>query len=207
MEIEKNEKIDFNDFREQMMRYMRHYFDVQASPLRMPEETKTYLYVENGGIRIATYENGAKKSDREIMAEIRDIQVLNNRVVMVTFADGTTEKAVLDDSDTFSVEQGISICMMKKILSYCTNGNGNSVYNKLVDYGLKTYERITDSKKKSAKEKDEKVAKAKRDAERVKRKKARKAAEQREYDIEIQKEAYLRAMREFNNTSDTVAGK
>lgn len=203
MEIKKNE-IDFADFGKLIESCVS---SIIGSPARMPEETKTYLHIFGDKIRISTYENGVKKSDREIMAAIRDIQVLNNRVVMVTFADGTTEKAVLDDSDTFSVEQGISICMMKKILSYCTNGNGNSVYNKLVDYGLKTYERITDSKKKSAKEKDEKVAKAKRDAERVKRKKARRAAKQREYDIEIQKEAYLRAMREFNNTSDTVAGK
>lgn len=167
------------------------------SPEKMPKETKTYLYVENGKIRIATYKNGMRQFDTELISAIEDVQVLNDRVIMVKFVDGTTEKAVLDDSDTFSIEQGISICIAKKILSALTKGNGSSVYNKLVEYGLKAYEEIKERKYESAKENAEKNAKAKRNAERAKKKRARKAAKKREYDIEIQKEAYLRAMREL----------
>ena len=167
------------------------------SPVKMPEETKTYLYVENGEIRIATYKNRMRQFDTKLISAIEDVQVLNDRVVMVKFVDGTTEKAVLDDSDTFSIEQGISICISKKILSVLTKGNGGSVYNKLVEYGLKAYEEVKKRKYESAKENAEKNAKAKRNAERAKRKRSRKAAKKREYDIEIQKEAYLRAMREL----------
>lgn len=167
------------------------------SPEKMPEETKTYLYIENRRIRVATYKNGMRQFDTELISAIEDIQVFNDRVVMVKFVDGTTEKAVLDDSDTFSIEQGISICITKKILSALTKGNGGSVYNKLVEYGLKAYEEIKERKYESAKENAEKNAKAKRNAERAKKKRAKKAAKKREYDIEIQKEAYLRAMREL----------
>ena len=167
------------------------------SPEKMLEETKTYLYVENGEIRIATYKNRMRQFDTKLISAIEDIQVFNDRVVMVKFVDGTTEKAVLDDSDTFSIEQGISICITKKILSALTKGNGGSVYNKLVEYGLKAYEEVKKRKYESAKENAEKNAKAKRNAERAKRKRSRKAAKKREYDIEIQKEAYLRAMREL----------
>ena len=181
------------------------------SPSTMPKETATYLYVDEQvravshnktevvkNVRVATYKDGRRKYDIDLIPAIEDVQVLNDRVIMVKFSDGTTEKAVLDESDTFSVEQGIAICLTKKLLSILTRGNGGSVYNKLVEYGVKTYEAIEAHKAEVAKEKTEKAAKAKRDAEKAQRKKERKAAEQREADIEIQKEAYLRAMRELN---------
>lgn len=179
-----------------------------CAPTTMPKETNTYLYAHNESawgsdavrktLRVATYKDGNIRNDLELMSAIEDVQVLNDRVIMVKFSDGTTEKAVLDESDTFSVEQGIAICLTKKLLSTLTRGNGGSVYNKLVEYGVKTYEAIEAHKAEVAKEKTEKAAKAKRDAEKAQRKKERKAAEQREADIEIQKEAYLRAMRELN---------
>lgn len=178
------------------------------SPAKMPKETNTYLYVDEQAVwgsdvprksvRVATYKESNRRGDVALMSAIEDVQVLNDRVIMVKFSDGTTEKAVLDESDTFSVEQGIAICLTKKLLSTLTRGNGGSVYNKLVEYGVKTYEAIEAHKAEVAKEKTEKAAKAKRDAEKAQRKKERKVAEQREADIEIQKEAYLRAMRELN---------
>lgn len=178
------------------------------SPATMPKETNTYLYVDEQAVwgsdvprksvRVATYRESNRRGDVALMSAIEDVQVLNDRVIMVKFSDDTTEKAVLDESDTFSVEQGIAICLTKKLLSTLTRGNGGSVYNKLVEYGVKTYEAIEAHKAEVAKEKTEKAAKAKRDAEKAQRKKERKAAEQREADIEIQKEAYLRAMRELN---------
>lgn len=178
-----------------------------GSPKTMPKEANTYLYVQNGQVRIANYKNGCRTSDIGIMESIADIQVLNEKVVMVTFSDGTTEKAVLDTYDTFNIEQGIAICIMKKSFSKISNDNGSSVYNKLVEYGLKVYNDILASKYKAEAEKYEKKVREKRKAEKAQRKRARKAAEKREAEIEIQKEAYLRAMREFNGTSNTVAAK
>lgn len=173
------------------------------SPETMPKETNTYLYADNGQIRLATYANGQRLNDIGIMEGISDVQVLNEKVVMVTFSDGKTEKAVLDTCDTFNIEQGIAICIMKKSFSKISNGNGSSVYNKLVEYGVSAYEGIKALKAKAEADKQEKEARAKRNAEKAKRKKARKAAEKREAEIEIQKEAYLRAMRELH----TVAAK
>ena len=169
----------------------------------MPKEANTYLYVDGGEVRLATYENGQRFFDIVIMESIADIQVLNEKVVMVTFSDGKVEKAVLDTYDTFNIEQGIAICIMKKSLSKISNGNGSSVYNKLVEYGLKAYNDILAAESKAEAEKQEKNARAKRNAEKAQRKRARKAAEKREAEIEIQKEAYLRAMRELH----TVAAK
>ena len=176
---------------------------IYNSPETMPKEANTYLYVENGQVRLATYENGQRLNDIGIMESIADIQVLNEKVVMVTFSDGKVEKAVIDIYDTFNIEQGIAICIMKKSFSKISNDNGSSVYNKLVEYGLKAYNDILAAETKAEAEKQEKNARAKRKAEKAQRKRARKAAEKREAEIEIQKEAYLRAMRELH----TVAAK
>lgn len=171
---------------------------IYNSPETMPKEANTYLYVENNQVRLANYKDGQRTSDIGIMESIADIQVLNEKVVMVTFSDGKVEKAVIDTYDTFNIEQGIAICIMKKSFSKISNGNGSSVYNKLVEYGLKAYNDILAAESKAEAEKQEKNARAKRKAEKVQRKRARKAAEKREAEIEIQKEAYLRAMRELH---------
>ena len=80
---------------------------------------------------------------------------MNVKIVCVDFADGTTEKAVLSEGDTFSLEQGVSICITKKLLSE-KSLSGNSLYNKIIQKALKIY----DNKQKEAvqnlkKEKDE----------------------------------------------------
>ena len=183
------------------------YKPTYNSPETMPKEAGTYLYVEDGNVRLATYKDGNRINDISILKSISDVRVLNERVVMVTFSDGNTEKAVLDAYDSFNIEQGIAICIMKKIFSKISNGNGSSVYNKLVEYGLKTYNDIWIAKLREKTEKDKRDTIAKKNADRAKHKRERKAAEKREYEIEIQKEAYLRAMREFNDTSNTVVAK
>ena len=180
---------------------------IYNSPETMPKEANTYLYVDNGQVRLANYKDGKRISDIDIMEGIADIQVMNEKVVIVTFTDGYIEKAVLDACDTFNIEQGIVICIMKKYFSKISNGNGSSVYNKLVGYGLNVYNDILTAKSKAEADRQEKNVRDKRNAEKAKKKKARMAAEKREAEIEIQKEAYLRAMREYNDTSNTVVTK
>ena len=112
----------------------------------------------------------------------------------MNFADGTSAKAVLSDDDKFSLEQGISICITKKMLSDHTNGHGSSAYNKLIDYAMKVYK----NKEKNIKaieesEKKTKEAERKR-AEKLRKKRAKRKAKLREEQIEIQAEAYRRAM-------------
>ena len=84
---------------------------------------------------------------------------------------------------------------------------GSSVYNNAVKHGMKVYE---DKLRKEAAEKAEQkrierkrekrlAYKKRREAKRDEEEKLRKVKE-REEQIEIQKEAYLRAMKELNTT-------
>ena len=130
-----------------------------------------------------------------VSAGITSVRMLvPNKVVEVEFADGAKEKSVCDDEDTFSLEAAISICITKHLMG------GTSSYNKAIRCGLKTYEFGI---KKAAAEQAEK--------ERIEKKKAKARAKreaqkylQIERMIEIQKEAYLRAMREFQEEIENV---
>lgn len=111
-----------------------------------------------------------------------------NKVVEVTFIDGDKQKAVCQEPDVFSLEQAISICLTKHLLG------GTGVYNKAVKNGMKVY----DNKLKAdntTKAEEDRIAK--RRAKKMAYMK-RRAEKRREEQIEIQKEAYVRAMREVS---------
>ena len=159
--------------------------------------TGSRMIKEDGEVKFA-YDTSGRFSivTDAVIPEIEDVQSINDKVVIVKFADGTSEKAVLSENDTFSLEQGVSICITKKILNKVLKGaNGTSAYNKLVDYGLKVY----DKKQKEIKEAIA-AKKAEKDAEqrkidRIRKKRAKHKAKLREEQIEIQAEAYRRAMK------------
>lgn len=122
-------------------------------------------------------------------------EIVPEKVVRVTFADGTSEKAVCCEPDKFSLETGISICIAKKILG------GSAAYNKAVKQGVKAYERkLAVEKFKAEEEERAKKKREKRNAYKARRAARRKAEQilkdeaEKERQIEIQKQAYIEAM-------------
>lgn len=154
-------------------------------------------------ITMSAYMNLAKasKGASEILekrkpsnAIVDVIEIVPNKVVEVVFYDGTIEKVVCHEDDTFSLEMAITICMAKKLYG------GTAAYNKAVRDGMKVYKRMLEHKQ-NEKEERERIAKKKQ-----KRKEylARREARRRDEQIEIQKEAYIRAMKELNDNASTV---
>lgn len=122
---------------------------------------------------------------------VTDVNVIvPNKVVEVTFADGSKQKTVCSENDEFSLELAISICITKNLIG------GTSNYNKAVDNGIKVYEKKLHKQEEDRKEEERIKAKriklAAKRAERI----ARKKEEERERLIEIQKEAIIRAHRD-----------
>ena len=78
-----------------------------------------------------------------------------------------------------------------------TNGNGSSAYNKLINHCLKVYENNRKAEEKAKADEQAAKEKEKKAADKARAKRIKKANKNREREIEIQKEAYLRAMREF----------
>lgn len=150
-----------------------------------------YLNLEN----VSKKEESGTMMDKNLgNAIINIIEIVPNKVAKVVFYDGTIEKVVCDEDDTFSLEMAITICMAKKLYG------GTAAYNKAVRDGMKIYKRMLE-RKQNEKEERERIAKKKQ-----KRKEylARREARRREEQIEIQKEAYVRAMKELNDDASTV---
>lgn len=142
------------------------------------------LYVSEVNICFRVKNSEEEKEVKTVPCDIVDYKVFNDKVVVVTFADGTEEKAVCDKRDNFDLERAVEVCVMKKQVG------GHKAYNKLVRDAMKQLKAVDDHKKK---EKAEEELKAKRRQKDIERKLKRKEKKRQE-EIEIQKEAYLKAM-------------
>jgi hypothetical protein len=146
--------------------------------------TKTELVSKNGCIYIKHYKDGFFQHERKLMADIVDVRVYDNTVVVI-FSDKTKTSAVLDSVDTFSVEQGISVCVTKKLLG----DDGSSIYNKLITRALK----VIKHKEKAAEDAAKKKENDKKARELKKSRAERRKAKRREESISVQAEAIKRA--------------
>ena len=150
-------------------------------------EVKSTLEVYGNKLRAIFYKDGFKTSTKELIPDIKDVIVHNNCVVIVEFTDGTTEKAVLHPDDNFSMEQGISICIAKKL------AGGSAIYNKLMERALKVKKDNEEVKAKNAAKEKERKERAKKYAA----KKAERKAKKHEEYINAHKEAFMRAFKEI----------
>lgn len=126
---------------------------------------------------------------------IKDVNIIvPNKVVEITFVDGSKQKSICSDTDTFSLEMAISICLLKKILG------GTSAYNKTIKDAIKLYNQKIQKTQKEKSEKEHIERKEKKLADKRAKRKANKDAAERERLIEIQKEAIIRANKEMSKS-------
>lgn len=129
--------------------------------------------------------------------EIVDVKTINNKVVIVTFIDGTQTKAVCDKDDTFNLEVGIGICITKRLMSN-DEQTGNSMFNKSIKNALKVMKRneqLEQTRKEIAEEE-------KRVEEKIKRKKEKRAEKRRQKKIQMMADAILLADKIKNDNND-----
>mgnify|MGYP002592460417 CR=1 FL=1 len=151
----------------------------------LAEELKKYI--------MCTTENNmtycVKIEKFNALVNVKDVSVYNNKVVEVTFTNNTKEKSICDDMDKFDIDRGIEVCILKYLLG------GSNGYNNLIKSIRKKYDDKLDNQKKEAERHEQmKRKRAKRQAA-----KKRRAERKREEQIEMQKEAYVRAMKEMKN--------
>lgn len=145
---------------------------------------------------------------------ITDINVIvPNKVVEVSFADDKKEKMVCHEEDTYNLRNCLFIAIAKHL--YKKNYTPEGIEWKAFELThLKKYVKIVDSALKKYEQKQEKIALKELDSkieqERIERKRAKRQAYkerriakrekiEKEKQIEIQKEAYLRAMEVIRN--------
>lgn len=144
-----------------------------------------------------------KKEDSKNMSyKIKDYKIIDDTVVICTFTDGTTQKAVCDPSDTFDFERAIEICVMKQVCG------GSSDYNTLVSKALKDIENIQKDRRNAKKKAEEEEAiKARHLAKKIERQKKR-AENARQARVDEMKEAYVAALKEIGISDiDSIINK
>ncbi len=113
------------------------------------------------------------------------------------FKDGTVTTAVAQEGDEFNKEVGMMVCIMK----YIFKGKG---YNNMFRKWIKNADKREATKAQEIKKQEEAKAIKERQAAKEAKRRADRAERAREREIEIQKEAYVRAMREVQ--SDKTEG-
>lgn len=142
-------------------------------------------------------DNAAKKSRPVKSVEIANIEMYNDRVVKVTFDDGSFTKSVCQENDIFDLDVGITVCLMKKMLDD-GKGNGTRIYNDIIRDAHKL---INDKENEKIEQQLEKE-KLKKKAHKAMMKRQAKKLKAKEEAIDIQKQAFIRAMQETGMVND-----
>ena len=136
----------------------------------------------------------SKPKETSINLDIVDYKVINDKVVIVTFKDGSTEKSVCHGDDVFDLERAIELCICKKKFG------GNKDYYAAIRKALKQVRDIDTKKKKDAEEKERIANRKAKYAER----KAKRMAKKRKAQIDLQTESFVAAMMKYNEIVNTA---
>lgn len=123
---------------------------------------------------------------------IKEYKVINDKVVIVTFTDNTTEKAICSEEDTFDFDKAIEICVLKKVLG------GTSTYNTILNKAHKNISNIKKNEEKEAKRQAEETLRLQKLAEKKQANKAKRVAKKVEELIAITSAAFLKAMVDYD---------
>lgn len=160
--------------------------EIRSNIKEILKEDKEYLLKEDT--------KGTDKKDMNIRnnknkLRIEDYKIINNTVVIVTFEDRTTEKAVCNKNDVFDFERAIEICVLKKMLG------GTKAYNDLIKNAMKDIKYVDDMRKWKA----EREELAKRREAKIAKRKAKRKAQRRQQRIDDMSEAFLKAMLDYDD--------
>lgn len=157
----------------------------------LKEDKESIIKKDTKGTTNKNMENTNKvdKEKKYDPYEIVDYKVINDTVVIVTFADGTTEKAVCNKNDTYDFERAIEICICKKKFG------GTKEYNTAIKNALRQVKAVDDKKKKEAEE----TELAKRREAKIAKRKAKRKEQRRQQRIDDMSEAFLKAMLDYDD--------
>jgi len=142
------------------------------------------------GLTTKTHEKKSKWI--EGLPAVKKVETYNQRVVKVTFSDDTFTKSVCSENDHFDIDVGITICLMKRLIG-TNSDNATREYNRLMNNVHTVMEK--NEKEKLAAQGQKAAEKAKKRKAELKR--AAKKLKAKEEQIDIQKQAIIRAHQEM----------
>lgn len=168
-------------------------------------ELKCNLTVASNADAVCAHDYYELSQIADILGEIKisSFEILfPNKVIRASFSDNTQEKVVCDDKDTFDLQRGLFIALSKKMYKdkYTLEGiehmatelSYQKKYVKMIDKAIKEHDKkLIEVENKKYEETMQKRLAHERKVKRDKKK--------RERAINIQKEAYVRAMKEIDD--------
>lgn len=152
-------------------------------------DQRTALNTTGKRIEAVYYNDGFKTGSKDLMANIKNVEVYNENTVKITFANGDVQTATAQNGDEFAFDTGVMICLMKEMLGK----EPSQILGKLIDYAAKVYNEAEKAKEKAELEEAERIAINQRHKERMDRRWAKKRAQAREARIQEMTEAIVRA--------------
>lgn len=107
--------------------------------IHIPASMLDHLHIDGDG-------STPRETNAKIPA-IRQIQTFNDRVVQVTFIDGSQTKCVCGKDETFDLYEGIAFCLFKRFLG---KEKGHKSFNDLMRYAFKKLDKQEEAKKREA---------------------------------------------------------
>lgn len=163
---------------------------------------KMFYQAETYGRQYRTIRFGrSKETSIYLMPEFSDVRIIRDKEgcsigVGIDFADGTKQKAICMPDDTFNLEQGITICLFKKMLTYGCHIEEQyvtGVYNKLVKHAIKIRNRRIKAEEEAKKAEEEAKLQEQRFQEKRRKAKIRQAKRKSERRINELAEAIRRS--------------
>lgn len=172
------------------------------SKLDNDSKPRMFYQAETYGRQYRTIRFGrSKETSKYLMPEFNDVKVIRNKEsspigVKISFADDTEQKAICMPDDIFNLEQGITICLFKKMLTcgyrideeYVTG-----IYNKLVKHAIKIRNERIKAEEEDKKAKEEAKLQEQRFQEKRRKTKAKRAKRESERRINEMAEAIKRS--------------
>ena len=141
------------------------------------KESLGYAHNDGCACPVADWRGATKdQTPHGVDPEVADVSTVNDKVTIVTFTDGTQEKAICREGDTFSIETGVTICIMKRMLRLMFekfgNKSGTNLYNNMLRKALKKKDAFK-IEKEEAKKKEKRKRAAKQRVRELEKKQAR----------------------------------
>lgn len=163
---------------------------------------RMFYQAETYGRQYRTIRFGrSKETSIYLMPEFSDVRIIRDKEglfigVEIDFADGTKQKAICMPDDTFNLEQGITICLFKKMLTYGCHIEEQyvtGVYNKLVKHAIKIRNKRIKAEEEAKKAEEEAKLQEQRFQEKRRKAKIRQAKRKSERRINELAEAIRRS--------------
>lgn len=163
---------------------------------------RMFYQAETHGKQYRTIRFGrSKETSKYLMPEFSDVRIIRDKEgfpigVGIDFADGTKQKAICMPDDTFNLEQGITICLFKKMLTggcYIEEEYVTGVYNKLVKHAIKIRNKRIKAEEEAKKAEEEAKLQEQRFQEKRRKAKIRQAKRKSERRINELAEAIRRS--------------